>query len=101
MRSVKKSAKRKRKRRPGDYIRMLIFAVLIGGFLYTLTMQQIKLVNIRRDTAEYKKEIAVQNDKLSRLKEKAKHNSSDAYYEEKARDEGYVGKDETVFVVGN
>ena len=96
-----KSAKRKRKRSRGDYIRILIFAVLIGGFLYTLTMQQIKLVSIRRETADTKKEIAVQKDKSARLDEKKKHNSSDEYYEEKARDEGYVGKDETVFVVGN
>ena len=35
------------------------------------------------------------------LKEKAKYNSTDEFYEDKARDEGYVREDETVFVVGN
>ena len=98
---LKKAARKRAKRSRNDYIRILVFCLLIGGFLYTLVSQQINLISIRRETAQCKKEIAVQKDKYSRLKEKAEYNSSDEYYEDKARDEGYVRSDETVFIVGN
>ena len=73
----------------------------MAGFLYTLISQQITLANIRRETAECTKQIAVKEEEFSRLKERAEYNSTDEYYEQKARDEGYVREDETVFIIGN
>ena len=67
----------------------------------TLISQQIRLVSIRRETAQCREEIADKEKEYERLSEKAKYNSSDDFYERKARDEGYAREDETVFVVGN
>ena len=69
--------------------------------MYTLITQQIDLINIRRQTAQCTEEIEEQKALYEVYKGKAASNSTDEFYEEKARDEGYVRSDETVFVVGN
>ena len=99
--AAKKTAQKKRKLTRSEYIRLAAFILIIGGFLYTLTAQQLRLISIRRETAKCEEEIALQEKEYERLKEKANYSSSDRFYEEKARDEGYVREDETLFVVGN
>ena len=97
----KKSVHRKRRKTHYDYIRLAIFAFVIGGFLCVLGSQQLRLMSIRKETAQCKKEIALQKKEFERQKQKAQHSSSKEFYEEKARDEGYVLENETVFIVGN
>ena len=92
---------KKRKFTRGDYLRLAVCILIIGGFLYTLAAQQLRLISIRRETARCEEEIVLQEKEYERLKEKAAYSSSDRFYEEKARDEGYVREDETVFIVGN
>ena len=91
----------KRKYTRSGYLRLLVSILIIGGFLYTLTAQQFRLVSIRKETARCNEEIALQKKEYEKLKEKAAYSSSDRFYEEKARDEGYVRENETVFIVGN
>lgn len=98
VKNSKKNAKNKNKK---NLFRMAVWCFVAGVFLYTLVTQQINLASIRRETAQCKAEIDAQKEEYSRLKEKAKYNSTDEYYEEKARDKGYVRDNETVFVVGN
>ncbi len=100
-RSAKKKVHKKREYTRGDYARVTISILIIGGFLYTLTAQQFRLVDIRKETARCREEIALQEKEYEKLKEKAAYSSSDRFYEEKARDEGYVREDETVFIIGN
>ena len=99
--TTKRSAKKRKKRTRSDYIRLIVCFLVIGGFLYTLASQQLRLISIRRETAQCEKEIALQEKEYERLKKKAEYSSSDEFYEEKARDEGYVRDSETVFVIGN
>ena len=99
--ATKHSAKKRKKRTRSDYIRLIVCFLVIGGFLYTLASQQLRLISIRRETAQCEKEIALQEKEYERLKKKAEYSSSDEFYEEKARDEGYVRDNETVFVIGN
>ncbi len=98
---VKKSTRKKKKRTRTDYIRLAIWGLIIGGFLYTLVSQQLRLSSIHRETEQCKQQIALQEEEYDKLSKKAEYNSSDEFYEQKARDEGYVRSDETVFVVGN
>ena len=99
--AAKKKVHKKREFTRGDYFRLAVCILIIGGFLYTLAAQQFRLISIRRETAQCNEEIVLQEKEYERLKEKAAYSSSDRFYEEKARDEGYVREDETVFIVGN
>ncbi len=99
--AAKKTTVKRKKIRKNDYIRILICCVLVCGFVYTMIAQQIRISAIRSETEQCEKEIAKQEQIYAELKEKAKGNSTDKFYEEKARDEGYVRDDETVFIVGN
>ena len=102
MRETAKSSVRKQKKKTQSYyLRLTVCFLIIAGFLYTLVSQQLRLISIRRETARCEKEISVMEKEYDALKEKAEYNSTDEFYEDKARDEGYVREDETVFVVGN
>ena len=105
VRIVQKAAKnttvKEKNIRRNDFIRVIICCVLVCGFCYTMIAQQIRISAIRSETEACEKEIAKQEQIYAELKEKAKDNSTDEFYEEKARDEGYVRSDETVFIVGN
>lgn len=102
MKRVEKKTTRVRKKRTrADYIRLAIWGLVVGGFLFTLISQQVHLSGIRRETEQCKQQIAVQKEEYKDLSKKAEYNSSDEFYENRARDEGYVRSDETVFVVGN
>ena len=100
-RAATKNVHKKRKYTSGDYLRLMVSILIIGGFLYTLTAQQFRLISIRKETARCEEEIALQEKEYEKLKEKAAYSSSDRFYEEKARDEGYVRAGETVFIIGN
>jgi len=84
-----------------NLIRLFLVCAVGIGFFGTLISQQITLADIRRETDECSALISEREEEFERLKKKAKYNSTDEYYEEKARDEGYVRDDETVFIVGN
>ena len=96
-----KSVRKKRKFSRSDYVRIAVCSLIICGFLYTLVSQQIRLTTIRKETAQCKEELALQKKEYERFNEKAEHSASDDFYEEKAREEGYVYENETVFVVVN
>ena len=96
-----KKVHKKRKFNRGDYVRFAVCILIIGGFLYTLTAQQFRLASIRKETARYQEETVLKQKEYDRLEEKAQYSSSDKFYEDKARDEGYVREDEIVFIVGN
>ena len=97
----KKTVNKKRKRTNADYIRLFVGVLVIGGFLFTLVSQQLRISSIRRETKQYEERTAVLEKEYDKLSKKEKYNSTDASVERKARDEGYVRSDETVFVVGN
>ena len=97
----KKAAPKKRRRTRGDYIRLAVFLFVVGGFLFTVMSQQLHLSDIRDRNNQYKKEIARKEKELALLEQKGKENSSADFYERKARDEGYVLENETVYIVGN
>ena len=99
--AAKKKVHKKRKFTRGDYLRLAVCILIIGGFLYTLTAQQLYINGIRKETARYEEEKVIQQKEYERLKEKAAYSSSDKFLEEKARDEGFVYDDEVVFIVGN
>ncbi len=102
MRETSKSSVRKQKKKTHSYyLRLTVCFLIIAGFLYTLVSQQLRLISIRRETAQCEREISTMEKEYDVLKEKAEYNSTDKFYEDKARDEGYVREDETVFVVGN
>lgn len=101
IKAVKKSENATNNKNKSYYTRIAICLVITIAFVCTLISQQVRLVSIRRETEECRKEIEAQKEEYSILKEKAKNNSSDDFYEKKARDEGYVREDETVFVIGN
>lgn len=84
-----------------NFIRMAVFAAVIVTFLCTFVSQQLRIAEIQRETKQCKSQIAMQKEEYDRLEKKAEYNSSEDFYEEKARDEGYVREDEIVFVVGN
>ena len=93
--------RKKRELNRNDFVLLAIFILVFGGFFYTLFAQQLSLADIRREQARCEEEIAAKKQQYEILEEKAKHSSSDEFYEEKARDEGYIRADETQFVVGN
>ena len=99
--AAKKTTVKEKKMHRNDLIRILVCCVLVCGFGYTMISQQIRISAIRSETEACEHEIAKQEQIYAELKEKAKDNSTDEFYEEKARDEGYVRSDETVFIVGN
>ena len=102
MRSVaEKRMHKKRKLTRNDYVLLSICILIFASFLCTVTAQQFRLISIRKETARCQEEIALQEKEFERLKEKAAYSSSDRFYEEKARDEGYIREDETLFIVGN
>lgn len=98
---TKKSVHRKKKKTQSYYLKLAVCFLIIAGFLYTLVSQQLRLISIRQETAQCEREISSMEKEYDVLKEKAKYNSTDEFYEDKARDEGYVREDETLFVVGN
>lgn len=99
--AAKKTTSKANNKRKNDYIRIVVCCVLVCGFVYTMISQQIRISAIRNETEACEREIAKQEQIYAELKEKAKDNSTDEFYEQKARDEGYVRDDETVFIVGN
>ena len=86
--ATKKASSKKRRLQRSDYIRIIICSVVVCGFLYTMISQQVRISAIRKETEQCLSEIEQQEEKYSKLKEKAKENSTDEFYEEKARDEG-------------
>ena len=101
---VEKSVAQNRKKKISKrnrYIGIAVCGAIVATFLCTLISQQITLASIRREREDCVKQIALREEEFARLKEKAEYSSTDEYYEEKARDEGYVRDDETVFIVGN
>lgn len=82
-------------------IYLVICILVFGGFLYTFIVQEKTLSDIRKQQAYYDEEIVIKEGELVEAEEKAAHSSSDRFYEDKARDEGYIREDETQFVVGN
>ena len=99
--TAKRQVQNRRKLKQLSYIWLTVCILIIGGFLYTLAAQQLRLIEIRRETKRCQEEIALQEKEYERLEKKAEYSSSDKFYEEKARDEGYIREDETLFVVGN
>ena len=97
----KKTRNKKRKRTRADYVRLVVFCVVICGFLYTLISQQLRLTSIRREKEQCQEQIALQNKEYEKSKKEAEYSSTDEFYEDKARAEGYVRPDETVFVIVN
>lgn len=83
------------------YIRLAVGLFVVGAFLFTMASSQLRIIDIRRETAQCRRELAQRKEEYESLKEKAKYNSSEKFYEDKARDEGYIREDETLFVVGN
>ncbi len=101
IKAMKKTGNVKNKKSRAYYIRIAVCLLVTTVFVYTLISQQVRLMTIKRETKLCLEEISTQKEEYSKLKEKAKNSSSDRFYEEKARDEGYVREDETVFVIGN
>ena len=100
-RPLKHNTRKKRKLTRNNYITLAFCILVCGGFLCTLFSQGQTQARIRKELARVNEEIAVKKEQYELLEEKQERNSGDDFYEEKARDEGYVREDETLFVVGN
>ena len=83
------------------FLHIGIIVVVSVGFLYTFVSLQNRLENIREDRAECEREYDSKQEEYEKLMRKAEANNSKDYLEKKARDEGYVLENETVFIVTN
>ncbi len=91
----------KKQRTRIDYIRIAVFGVVLIAVMYTLISQQLRIASIRKEKEQCNQQIAAKEKEYEKLSEKAEYSASDDFYEQKARDEGYVRSNETVFVVVN
>ena len=82
-------------------IYLLVGLFVFGGFLVTVIGQQIDLSEIYKEQAFYEKENASKKEALEEAELDEAYSSSDEFYEDKARDEGYIREGEVQFVVGN
>ncbi len=97
----KRKTRKKRKLTRSSLIYMLIAILVFGGFLVAVIGQENTLSDIRKEQAFYEQENASKKEELAEAEKDEAYSSSDEFYENKARDEGYVREDEVQFVVGN
>ncbi len=93
--------KKRRKRTRREVLILVVFCCVIAGFLCKLVSQQMYLSEIRNEKKQCEQQIASLEEQKKTLEREAKYNSSDDYYEEKLRDEGYIRDDEIAFVIVN
>ena len=98
---VRKATGRNQKSRRKINISLVVLIVVVVGFLYTVVSLQSRLSDIREQREEFERKTALKQEEYDNLKQRKENNSTVEALEEKARDEGYVGEDETVFVVVN
>ena len=84
--------------------RLVIFgigALLIIFFIFSLLKTAIGIYEVRRNISDCREAIAQKNSELNRLEQKKAYYESDEFLEDAVRNGGYVGDDETVFVITN
>lgn len=99
--SLKRKTRKKRKLTRSRLIYLLVGVLVFGGFLVTVIGQEQDLSEIYKEQAYYEEANAAEKEKLEAAEKDEAYSSSDEFYENKARDEGYVREDETQFIVGN
>ncbi len=76
-----------------------IAGVVLATFLFMVCSTLIGIVEVRRDISDCNEAIAMKESELSQLEQKKAYYESEEFYEDAVRGNGYVGEDETVFVV--
>lgn len=98
---LKRRTRKKRKLSRNSLIYMLVGILVFGGFLVACIGQGSTLSDIEKEQAYYEKENASLKEELEAAEVDEAYSSSDEFYENKARDEGYIREDEVQFIVGN
>ena len=78
-----------------------VAGVVLATFIVMVCSTLVGIFEVRRDISECNEAIAEKESELSRLEQKKAYYESDEFLEDSARNGGYVGEDETVFVVTN
>lgn len=71
------------------------------SFIFMVCSTWLHIVRVRRDISDCNEAIAQKKSELSQLEQKKAYYESDEFFEDAVRGGGYVGEDETVFVVTN
>ena len=80
---------------------MGIAGVVLTAFVVMIFSTLIGIWEVRRDISDCDKAIAQKESELNQLEQKKAYYESDEFFEDAVRNSGYVGEDETVFVVTN
>ena len=85
--------------------RSLMIAGITGicmiTFIVMVCSTWIHIARVRRDISDCNDAIAQKKGELSQLEQRIEYYESDEFFEDAVRSGGYVGEDETVFVVTN
>ncbi len=73
--------------------------VVVLVFLVAVCSTLIGILEVRGDIRDCSNAIAQKQNELKQLEQKKKYYESDEFLEDAVRDGGYVGDDETVFVI--
>ncbi len=76
-------------------------SVFVAVFIFMVCSTWIHILHVRRDISRCNEAIELKKSELSQLKQKKAYYESDEFFEDAVRGGGYVGEDETVFVVTN
>ena len=80
---------------------MGVAGVVLTAFVIMVCSTLIGIWEVRRDIKDCEDAIAQKESELNQLEQKKAYYESDEYIEDAVRSGGYVGEDETVFVVTN
>lgn len=84
-------------------MRRLVSAGITGAcmvaFIITVCSTWFHIARVRRDISDCNEAIAQKKSELSQLEQKKAYYESEEFFEDAVRSGGYVGEDETVFVV--
>ncbi len=78
---------------------MGVAGVILAAFVVMVFSTVIGIWEVHRDISDCNEAIAQKESELNQLEQKKAYYESDEFFEDAARSSGYVGEDETVFVV--
>lgn len=76
-------------------------AVIMFSFVVMVCSTWLHIARVRHKISDCNEAIAQKKSELSQLEQKKAYYESDEFFEDAVRSGGYVGEDETVFVVTN
>lgn len=76
-----------------------VACLIVVGFVVTLLSTVWDIHGVRAEISECNEAIAQKESELKQLEQKKEYYESEEFVEDAVRDGGYVGKNETVFVI--